>query len=378
MRQNQMLLRVTLSICVAFSILVPSCAAAPVAQGSQPTPVPFHWFTAHNASYSGFHFYTADADEAAALKTQPGWDYQGVIGYVFWLPVPGTVPLYRLGKEEFGGTNHFYTIYKDEADRAVNSLDWTAEGIAAYVSPTQVLGTTLLYRMYKPPSDSETGDVHFYTTKRELTFDYRYHNFQSVVMPAYIWTNATTVTPSSSAGVLNGLKTSSDSTAIKASGGPTPTMQEQLFNVGCGKVPGKPAEITCPSQFGYELCEDFRKKGQLKVTACHTGIDQIAFAKAQADLFGRGCSAFLGRGGEYICQTLNGDEACRNYMKQGNGLVTHCVSVKQSEMEQDLAKHGCIRFQGKSDEYQCQDSDGMKACQNYRIDGRLKACHQAK
>ncbi|HEY4752760.1 MAG TPA: hypothetical protein VIH37_05695 [Candidatus Limnocylindrales bacterium] len=138
--------------------------------------------------FGNAHFYTADANEAARVRTDPNWVYEGpsFVGleagsdgscqvgspmYRFWSPVfsshfytmsaaekahivaadrnwqyegvvycayadqqPGTAPLYRFWSPNFG--KHFFTADQGEADhiRAVDR-NWQYEGIAAYVIP---------------------------------------------------------------------------------------------------------------------------------------------------------------------------------------------------------------------------------------------------
>lgn len=152
-----------------------------------------------------FHFYTANPDERASLKQQPGWKEYGQMGYVFREQVPGTIPLYRLVKAEFGGANHFYTIDKKEADSAAG-MGWTFEGVCCYVSKTPVEGTVPLYRLYKAvhtsgdsegsffgnllggkPFSSSTGDVHFYTVYPAERDSAMKQGFQFIRNEAYVW-----------------------------------------------------------------------------------------------------------------------------------------------------------------------------------------------
>jgi len=386
-----------------------SVEASPPVPAESVTAVPLYWFTENKkysvinnvaayrdvAEYAAFHFYTIVEDEKAALQTQPQWSFMGVVGYVFPKQVSGTVPLYRLVKNEYDRVNHFMTIDKGEVDSVVNSdSGWQSEGVCCYVSPKQVAGTTQLYRLYHPEENNSDdankgwiqpteywGDVHFYTTDGQTKYMYLHKNFQMSPMSIYIWTQPTVanVATTSVANMIAGSSTSSGSnggSAIKAPAGATqPNVQQQLFSLGCSQNPGK-KQITCPTIQGYELCNYYKKKGELSVTYCVTTADQFKYANIENDLTAQGCSNFLGRAGEYLCQTWKGAQTCEDYLKKKDGLVTRCVSVKQAEMDQDLKKHGCTPFPGREGDYICPTAVGFKTCENYRIDGRLKICRQ--
>src|SRR5436309_1355448 len=121
MKKHQLLTcgAIVLSVlALAYSTFEPTRTAA------APPPVTASPLYSFYQAASDFHFYTADPVERANLSKVPGWKEYGSMGYVFRQQVAGTVPLYRLTKEEFGGTNHFYTIDKSEADNAVQNLGW--------------------------------------------------------------------------------------------------------------------------------------------------------------------------------------------------------------------------------------------------------------
>ena len=129
-------------IALAYSTIapVPSATAGPAF--APVTASPLYRFYQDSFDY---HFYTADPEERNNLKKQDGWTEYQSMGYVFRQYVPGTVPLYRLTKQELGGSNHFYTIDKSEADNAAQNLGWTSEGVTCYVSQTQAAGTVPFY-----------------------------------------------------------------------------------------------------------------------------------------------------------------------------------------------------------------------------------------
>jgi serine protease len=80
------------------------------------------------------HFYTADAAECAAVKSDPGWTYEGI---AFYIPVPAggqcastTTPVYRAYNKRFAqnDSNHRYAsdvvVYN-----AMVAQGWTGEGV---------------------------------------------------------------------------------------------------------------------------------------------------------------------------------------------------------------------------------------------------------
>ena len=70
------------------------------------------------------------------------WEYQGVIGYVYLGPEPGTIPLYLYYNKEC--VNHYCTpVYQGE-----KKGDYVLEGITAYIYEKQEPGTVPLYMYY--------------------------------------------------------------------------------------------------------------------------------------------------------------------------------------------------------------------------------------
>jgi uncharacterized protein DUF5648 len=360
--------------------------ASPAPAPESVAAVPLYWFTEakwkggdnnyHDlSSQMAFHFYTINEDEKAVLQKQPQWTFNGVIGYVFPKPVPGTVPLYRLVKNEYDRVNHFMTIDKAEVDKVINgNYGWQSEGIVCYVSPKPVPGTVPLYRLYYPEQNNSNspnkgwvektsywGDVHFYTTDGQAKYSYIYAGFQPLPVSMYVWSHPTSLNVGG-----NVIKPPQPPPAASA--------KDQLFSLGCAQDANK--QIKCPSVQGLELCNFYKSKGQINATSCATSADQSAFANLEHDLSARGCTRFLGRAGQYLCQTLNGAQACQGYLKKGDGLVTKCISVKQAQMAKDLFGHGCKSFLGRDDDYYCSSADGLKLCNNYRLDGQIKTCRQ--
>jgi hypothetical protein len=86
------------------------------------------------------HFYTADADECAAVKRDAGWIFEGIVFHVVAAsfgscPAP-LVPVYRLYNRRFAqnDTNHRYTI-EPLVVAQMTQLGWAAEGVVFCIAP---------------------------------------------------------------------------------------------------------------------------------------------------------------------------------------------------------------------------------------------------
>jgi hypothetical protein len=108
---------------------------------------------------TGDHFYTINRDEADKAVNSYGYNDEGSACFVLSQSFNATVPLYRLYSPRTG--DHFYTTNQDEADKAASSFGYNYEGIACYVlhNRRNVSFALPLYRLY----NSHSGD-HFYTT----------------------------------------------------------------------------------------------------------------------------------------------------------------------------------------------------------------------
>lgn len=340
MKRHQLLMCGALALSIValiYSTFAPSHTAAANPAFAPVTAVPLYRFYQHNY---GFHFYTADPDERTALKTQPEWTEEQPEGYVFRQYVPGTVKLYRLAKgADNGGTQHLYTI--DPAEISFYKANgWKDEGVACWVSPTKVAGAVPLYRLYfkinTPEEVAEAtwyekylplgagepfrgggtnDDAWFYTIDGVAKFKAMQNppHYQFVREEAYVWTQAVTL----------------DTSTTPAAPAPIPESYYTgpLFNLGCSKAPS--GNITCPSPPGYFNCEAWRKEGKIK-PACIANFDLAVFSKFEAILVGQGCKRFVGRAGEYICQSWAGGEACDIAVKTSNGLITKCYTPRMS------------------------------------------------
>ena len=107
------------------------------------------------------HLYTTDVNEWNVLATE-GWIQEGVFFEEYNGPavVGGVsdIPLYRL----YDTTNrqHLWTTDLNEFTTLSQVPGWNSEGIAAYVFPSAIAGSTPLYRMSYP----FLPDMHLWTT----------------------------------------------------------------------------------------------------------------------------------------------------------------------------------------------------------------------
>jgi hypothetical protein len=110
--------------------------------------------------------------------------------------------------------------------------------------------------------------------------------------------------------------------------------EKQLFDLGCSTAPNESYLVRCPSIMAYGVCEDFRKAGKLKasVNGCTaTGLDITRFQKMEVELLDHDCKRFLGRAGEYICESWSGGELCDLDLRTiGNGLINKCLTPRQN------------------------------------------------
>ena len=302
-------------LALAYSTLTQTHTAA--ASPAPVTAVPLYRFYDRN---HGFHFYTADPDERAAMKGDSNWSEEQQEGYVFRQQVPGTLPLYRVGKGgDFGGSEHFYTIDMAQVKEAAPG-GWKNEGVACYVSPAQIAGTVPLYRLYTfrgfvyPDGSTAREDDQFYTIDGKQKFEAMAQGYQLVGTEAYVWTQPVTL----------GASPKPEPPAPL----PESYYTDQLLNLGCKKIGGG---ISCPSPQGYADCESYRKQGKIKAPACLiANFDVDGFNKGEANLATLGCKRFLGRVGEYICETWAGGEACDAASNMTGGLVTKCFTPRMN------------------------------------------------
>jgi hypothetical protein len=78
------------------------------------------------------HHWTADANEYAVLSHSPGWNGEGIDGYILPAAAPGTMPLYRLSYPDNRGLHH-WTTDANEYSVLTGSQGWIGEGIAGFM-----------------------------------------------------------------------------------------------------------------------------------------------------------------------------------------------------------------------------------------------------
>lgn len=83
----------------------------------------------------------------------------------------------------------------------------------------------------------------------------------------------------------------------------------------------------CSSPAGYQMCEDFRKKGTAGVTKCNASFD-VEQAKIDKALFGLGCKLSLGRSRNYICYSQSAMETCEMFKKNGKARACQLAGKK--------------------------------------------------
>lgn len=142
-------------------------------------PVGFHSWIASFPSGGMDHFYTASNSKGTRdFLSWFGYRYQGVEGYVYLKPAPGTVGLHRWvasypSKE---GWDHFYTT--DNSENARNFLmffGYRDEGVEGYVYPEQAAETVGLHEWLK---SFPTGGVdHLYTIHNNENTRFMLSNF---------------------------------------------------------------------------------------------------------------------------------------------------------------------------------------------------------
>jgi hypothetical protein len=114
------------------------------------------------------HFYTTDPKGELAL--QAGYKYEGIQCYVMTAQDSTTVPVFRYFNSRTG--DHFYTCDQNEGTNAASG-GWAPEFVGWFMSPPQEskiraisagptgpAGTTPLYRLLLGGTD------HFYTTNK--------------------------------------------------------------------------------------------------------------------------------------------------------------------------------------------------------------------
>ena len=109
----------------------------------------------------GHHFYTIDKDEGDRAEREAKFKFEGIAAFVLPSPQPGAVALHRSFNGGVGdGGDHFYTTSQAEQDEA-EKHDWRKEFDACFVfdpNAPQPANTVPLLRFF----NSSITD-HFYT-----------------------------------------------------------------------------------------------------------------------------------------------------------------------------------------------------------------------
>ena len=315
---------------VALSVMFPpvptvgvNAAAGPPTANARTVPL-YRLY----AESTGINFYTADPNRRDSAIASGGWKLIGITGYVFDHKEPNTVPLYMVETDIGFGAIFGYTISLNEAVHLTQKKGWYTEGngIACYVAASQLPGTLPLYRLYRAKtgtkdsggglfdflagpefktegSDHVVGDFdNFYTTsKDERDSAVANAKYTYLRREGYIWTQPT---PS-------GLQL--------GPGKPVGDADTVLLKWGCTR-PASGA-YNCPTIAGFEACENYRAKGEVK--ACSTTANQKVQEAMERMLFNVGCSRFMNRPDQFLCKTQKSFELCETYRK--NGKLTKCL-----------------------------------------------------
>ncbi len=125
-------------------------ASAPPAQPTAPSGKVAAVALFELSSKKGGHaLITDNPDEAYELRNvyKLGWTGENPTFAVFPAAAKGTVALLRFDNPKT--QDHFFTTDTTEGANAVAKLHYVSEGVCCWVSPTQVAGTTPLFRLLK-------------------------------------------------------------------------------------------------------------------------------------------------------------------------------------------------------------------------------------
>ncbi len=115
----------------------------------------------------GDHFYTASYREKLQV-TGRGYRDEGIACYLLPQYISGSTIFYRLYNSKIN--DHFYTTSHTEMLNASRHLGYKYEGAVGYIYRKQVAGTIPLYRAY----NASAGN-HFYTTNHAEMLNANYH-----------------------------------------------------------------------------------------------------------------------------------------------------------------------------------------------------------
>ena len=152
---------------LSFAVAIPLAGLSMPAQATEPTATVVEFYAASLNHY----FITADSAEAAMLDAGvvvPGWVRTGVT-WSAWAAAADsatTVPVCRFfGTPGIGPNSHFYTADANECAIVKENPGWTFEGIAFYIEPVQngscQPGTTPVYRSFYPGANVSQSNHRF-------------------------------------------------------------------------------------------------------------------------------------------------------------------------------------------------------------------------
>lgn len=102
----------------------------------------------------GSQFLTSSRAEMDYATTNFGWLYEGIAFYAADIAKTGSVPVYRLRKDNL----HYYTANQTEYTTLKNTSGWVDEGIRFYVFPASASNTShKIYKLY----NSSTGNYYW-------------------------------------------------------------------------------------------------------------------------------------------------------------------------------------------------------------------------
>lgn len=143
-----------------------------------------------------------------------------------------------------------------------------------------------------------------------------------------------------------------------------------LKNEGCTFITGHPAAWKCPTETGWDTCQDALKHQVFQIS--FTCTDPPHHAKILKIESAIGCRRYVNRPGEYLCPSWGQVTECERVALVSNGLVKRCISGEKQDMDKLLASQGCKEtVPGK---YACTTQQGYGLCDRERSKGHALSC----
>jgi len=92
------------------------------------------YYRLYNTS-ARLHHWTTDPNEYYIVQTYPGWNAEGIDGFILPTQAAGTSPLYRLVLPGSAGPYHHWTTNPSENAVLIATYGWASEGISGYLIP---------------------------------------------------------------------------------------------------------------------------------------------------------------------------------------------------------------------------------------------------